>query len=200
MSLFIRQFAIAFFATPFLFGFQALSIAADVAAGKAKAEQCSACHGPNGNSVNPEIPALAGQPALMISNMLFYYREGIRKNEIMRAMAANLSNKEMKDVAAFYSTQVRENASYQSKVENVQKGALLTEKYNCTQCHGPQLQGVQHIPRIAGQQPDYLLTQLKGFKAMTREDMDGNMTSAFSVVKYEEIEPIADYLAGLRIP
>jgi cytochrome c553 len=57
-------------------------------------------------------------------------------------------------------------------------GRGLAEKLYCTQCHGAELQGQQHIPRLAGQQAEYLRIQLLGFKAGTRFDMDGNMTAA----------------------
>ncbi len=173
--------------------------AADISAGKSKAEGlCNACHGANGNSQNADIPSLAGMPALSIANTLFYYREGNRKNPIMTPIASTLSNAEMKDVAAYYAAQARE-VSYTSKPENIELGAKLTQQYNCTQCHGPNLLGVQHIPRIAGQNHDYLLTQLKGFKAMTRADMDGNMSSAVSAIKLEDLILISDYVAGLKL-
>jgi cytochrome c553 len=183
----------------FLISSFSLSVnAADVAAGKAKAEAlCNACHGPNGNSQIPDIPSLAGMPPLSISNTLFYYREGNRKNPIMTPIAANLTNAEMKDVAAYYSSQKRE-VTYNTKPENIEAGAKLAQQYNCTQCHGPNLLGVQHIPRVAGQNHDYLLTQLKGFKAMTRADMDGNMSSAVSAIKLEDLVLISDYAAGMK--
>ena len=172
--------------------------AADISAGKLKAEGlCNACHGPNGNSQSSEIPALAGMPALSIANTLFYYREGNRKNPIMSPIASTLSNAEMKDVAAYYAAQARE-VTHTAKPENIELGARLTQQYNCTQCHGPNLLGVQHIPRVAGQNHDYLLTQLKGFKAMTRADMDGNMSSAVSAIKLEDLVVISDYVAGLK--
>ena len=76
-------------------------------------------------------------------------------------------------------------------------GPELAKKLNCTQCHGPALLGQQHIPRIAGQQPDYLRAQLKGFKAGTRADMDGNMTAAAQALSDKDIEVLVDYIAGL---
>jgi len=175
---------------------QSVTFAADVQVGKAKAEVCNSCHGPNGNSLNPEIPALAGMPALAISNLLFFYREGNRKNPIMSAMAANLTNAEMKDIAAYYASQPRQT-THQTSPVNLAAGPALATKYNCTQCHGPQLQGLQHIPRISGQQKEYLITQLKGFKAGTRADMDGNMTSAAANLNENDIVVLSDYLAGL---
>ena len=65
------------------------------------------------------------------------------------------------------------------------------------QCHGPALHGQQHIPRIAGQQYDYVLAQLRKFKAHTRADLDGNMTAATEPLKDKDIEILADYVAGL---
>jgi cytochrome c553 len=115
----------------------------------------------------------------------------------MSPIAARLSNAEMKDVAAYYAAQKRQ-VTYMTNPENVEKGKQLATQYNCTQCHGPNLLGVQHIPRISGQNHDYLLTQLKGFKAMTGADMDGNMSSAVSAIKLEDLVTISDYVAGLK--
>ena len=56
----------------------------------------------------------------------------------------------------------------------------------------------QHIPRLAGQQPDYLRTRLLGFKAGTRFDMDGNMTAAAQALTPADIETLANYLSTLR--
>jgi len=173
-----------------------VSFAADIQVGKTKAEVCNSCHGPNGNSQNPEVPALAGMPALAISNLLFFYREGNRKNPIMTPMAANLTNADMKDIAAYYAAQTR-LTMHQTSPANISAGPALAKQYNCTQCHGPQLQGLQHIPKISGQQKEYLLTQLKGFKAGTRADMDGNMTSAASNLNENDMVILSDYIAGL---
>ena len=74
---------------------------------------------------------------------------------------------------------------------------VIEGKMNCVQCHGHALVGVQHIPRLAGQQYEYLRTQLRGFKAQTRADLDGNMTSAAQPLTEKDIDVLADYLAGL---
>ena len=84
------------------------------------------------------------------------------------------------------------------KPESVAAGPDLTKKFNCSQCHGPKLLGQQHIPRLAGQQYEYLRTQLRAFKAQTRADIDGNMTSAIQAVPPQDLEVLADYLAGLE--
>ncbi len=170
--------------------------AADIEAGKAKAQLCIICHGPGGNSVIPEYPSLSGQPAQAISTALFRFREGNRKNPIMSALAADLSNADMNNLAAYFSS-IKRTTTYQTQAENLVIGPELANKYNCTQCHGPKLLGLQHIPRVAGQQHEYLIIQLRGFKAQTRSDMDGNMSSAAANLNDGDIAVLADYIAGL---
>jgi cytochrome c553 len=170
---------------------------ADAEAGKAKAAVCVACHGPDGNSTNPTVPSIAGQPAQAVSTQLFQFREGNRKDPQMSPMAAQLSNADMNDLAAYFAAQKMTPPKHQTAPANAAAGAELAKKQNCTQCHGPALLGLQHIPRIAGQQLEYLRAQLKGFKAGTRADMDGNMTSAARPLSDKDIDLLVDYIAGL---
>jgi len=158
---------------------------------------CAACHGENGNSANPAVPSLAQQPAQFIATSLFMFREGNRKDDQMTPMAKPLKNPEMNELAAYFSKQKAAAPSHKSKPESVEAGAGLAKKYNCSQCHGPRMLGQQHIPRIAGQQYEYLRTQLRAFKAQTRADIDGNMTAAIQAVPVQDLETLADYLAGL---
>jgi cytochrome c553 len=186
-------------AIAFVFASGAAS-AADVAAGKAKAALCEACHGPGGNSVTPTTPNLAGQPAQFISTELYFFREGNRKDAQMTPVAASLSNADMNDLAAYFSSLKPAPPTRKASPENEAAGPALTKKFMCTQCHGPQLLGVQHIPRLAGQQADYLRTQLQGFKAQTRADIDGNMTSAAQALGESDIATLADYISGIVTP
>jgi cytochrome c553 len=167
------------------------------AASAADPNVCVACHGEAGNSVNPAVPSIAQQPAQFISTSLFMFREGNRKDPQMTPMAANLSNADMNELAKHFAAQKAAAPKHASKPENVQAGPELTKKFNCTQCHGPKLLGQQHIPRLAGQQFEYVKAQLLGFKAGTRADIDGNMTSAAEVLSPKDIEVLADYVAGL---
>jgi cytochrome c553 len=171
-------------------------LAADAEAGRQKAAVCAACHGDGGNSTNPAVPSIAQQPAQFITTSLFMFREGNRKDAQMSPMAANLSNADMNDLAAFFASQKAAPPSHKSNPENAKAGPVLAQKLNCTQCHGPGLLGQQHIPRLAGQQFQYLRTQLRGFKAMTRADIDGNMTSAAQALSDKDIEVLSDFIAG----
>ena len=173
-------------------------LAADTAAGMQKAQVCVACHGADGNSVIPANPSLAGQPAQFIATQLLMFREGNRKDAQMSPFAANLSNTDLNNIAAYFAAQKLAPPVHQSAPGNTEAGASLAARLNCVQCHGAGLAGQQHIPRLAGQQREYLKTQLRGFKASTRFDMDGQMTSAAQALSAADIEILADYLAGLK--
>jgi len=146
------------------------------------------------------MPSIAAQPAQFLTMALFQFREGNRKDPQMSPIAASLTNAEINELAAYFSKQKAAAPSHKNAPENVAAGKALTEKYNCVQCHGPALAGLQHIPRLAAQQRDYLQKQLRGFKAQTRSDFDGNMTSAAQPLSEKDIDVLADYLAGLGDP
>ena len=172
--------------------------AADVEAGRQKAQVCTACHGADGNSSIAANPSLAGQPAQFIATQLLMFREGNRKDAQMSPFAANLTNSDINNLAAYFSAQKPAAPGRKIDAAKAQGGRQLAERFNCVQCHGPQLAGQQHIPRLAGQQLDYLRTQLRGFKASTRFDMDGQMTSAAQPLSDADIETLANYLASLQ--
>jgi cytochrome c553 len=193
-----QRVAAAFAAALLFAGGSALS--ADPESGRQKAQSCEACHGPGGNSVNPAVPSLAGQPAQFITMQLFQFREGNRKDAQMTPMAANVSNADMNALAAFFSAQKAAPPTHVGDPAKVAEAKQIAVKYNCVQCHGPALLGQQHIPRLAGQQHQYLKTQLLGFKAGTRADLDGNMTAAAQALTAADIDILADYLSGLGQP
>jgi cytochrome c553 len=84
--------------------FSPAQAAGDAAAGKAKAAVCGACHGVNGISTNDMWPNLAGQKEGYLKLQLTALRDGTRKNPMMSPMAANLSDQDIADLAAYYSS------------------------------------------------------------------------------------------------
>lgn len=72
--------------------------------GKQKAATCFACHGVDGNAVDPQYPRLAGQYNLYLQQVLHEYKDGQRNNPIMKGMAATLSDQDIEDVAAYFSS------------------------------------------------------------------------------------------------
>ena len=176
------------------------SVHAGLEEGRAKSQVCAACHGADGNSVIPTIPSLAGQPRQFITQALFMFREGQRKNEQMTPFAAKLSNADLNDLAQYYSAQKLTPPTRKPEGDIVARARAVTEKNNCVACHTPTLVGQQHIPRLAGQHKPYLLEQLKAFKASTRADLDGTMTSAAQGLALDELETVAEYLATFVPP
>ena len=174
------------------------AFAADAAAGMQKAQVCVACHGPDGVSANPAVPSLAAQPAQFVATQLLMFREGKRKDAQMSPFAANLTNTDLNNIAAYFSAQKLPPPPAAIDAANAEAGARLARQFNCVQCHGATLLGQQHIPRLAGQQREYLKAQLRGFKAQTRFDMDGQMTSAAQPLSETDIDTLANYLAGVR--
>ena len=92
--------------------------------GATKSAVCSACHGPNGNSVNPEWPRLAGQSAVYIAEQLRLFRSGVRDNPVMKPLAATLSDQDISDLAVYYEAQTPDGARGRSVVLAGRSGAL----------------------------------------------------------------------------
>jgi len=88
-----------------LLAFSGQAMAGNPAAGKEKAKTCAACHGADGNSASADFPKLAGQHYDYLMKSMQGYKAGTRKNAIMAPMAANLSQRDMEDLAAYYSSQ-----------------------------------------------------------------------------------------------
>jgi cytochrome c553 len=174
------------------------SLAAETTdAQREKAAPCAACHGADGRSDLAEVPSLAGQPKQFITTQLVMFREGNRKNAVMNALAAPLSNADINDLGGYFAAQSAAPAGKALPADAAAAARALAGKLNCMTCHGADLRGQQHIPRLAGQRADYLRTQLLGFKAGTRFDMDGNMTAAAQALTPTDIETLATYLSTL---
>jgi cytochrome c553 len=170
---------------------------ADAAAGKAKAESCVACHGPGGNSVNGVYPILSGQTARYLYLQLRDFKEGRRSHPAMSPMAANLSREDMQDLADYFASQKQAGNNFMADPQRVALGAKKSDETLCTMCHLGQLKGQNEIPRLAGQQYDYTVKQLKDFKNKTRTNDAGNMTSVARTLSDEDIINLGHYIASL---
>lgn len=88
-----------------LFVVSAPAVAGDVAAGKQKSQTCAACHGPDGNSIAPDFPRLAGQHYDYLVHSIKAYQTGARKSPVMMPMVEKLTQRDIEDLAAYYSQQ-----------------------------------------------------------------------------------------------
>ena len=128
---------------------------------------------------------------------LIKFRDGRRQDKLMSPFAAKLSDEDMADLAAFYAAQkplARTAKVDPRKVEDGRKAAVF---YQCTSCHRQDLRGHEQIPRLAGQDLDYLRKLIRGFKEKTASDLDGTMTMAAVPLTEEDIEVLAHFLASL---
>lgn len=172
--------------------------AQDAEAGKKKAETCVACHGPNGNSTNGMYPTLAGQTSRYLYLQLRDFKEGRRSDPQMNPMAANLSREDMFDLAEYFSKEKPAGLSgFKPDDKRVAAGQKIASDALCTMCHLGGMKGQNEIPRVAGQQPDYVIKQLKDFRAKTRTNDAGNMTSVSRNLSDEDIQNLAHYMATL---
>jgi cytochrome c553 len=175
--------------------------AADVEAGRRRAEPCGACHGPTGNSSSPTVPSLAGQPAIYLHWQLILYRDGRRRDPQMSPLAAPLADTEMADLAAWYASQKPlPPPRVPLTASQAQAGRALAEQYFCFACHGTALEGREYAPRLSALSVDYLTGQLRRFKAGTRGDLDGAMTTAAQPLTEATIVEIARFIAGMPAP
>ena len=167
------------------------------AAIQAKAEPCGGCHGPNGNSTDPQYPKLAGQTARYIYLELKDFKEGRRHDPQMEPMAKNLSSEDMLALADYFSKQKSAPTGFKADAAKVNAGAKKADEVLCTTCHSGGFSGQNEIPRVAGQHYAYIKKQLTDFKTRTRTNDAGNMTSVASTLSEADIENLAQYIANL---
>ena len=172
--------------------------AQDIEAGRAKAQVCAACHGADGNSIAPMFPSLAGQTWRYLYIQLKDYKEGRRTNPIMSPMAAPHTRQEKIDIANFYAAQPLKPSAFKADDAKVKLGKAKADENLCVMCHLGGFSGQNEIPRVAGQQYDYIVQQLRDFKARTRTNDAGNMTSVSQSLTEIDIENLAHYLTSLR--
>ena len=167
------------------------------AAGKAKAV-CVACHGPGGNSTQGQYPSLAGQTSRYLYLQLKDFNEGRRTDSLMTPIAKTLTRDDMLNLAAYFSTQELRPAGFEADPARVARGQTRAAETLCTMCHGTGFKGQNEIPRVAGQQHDYIVKQLRDFRERKRTNDAGNMTSVARTLSDEDIEDLAQYLSTLR--
>lgn len=178
----------------------------DPQAGKEKSALCAACHGADGNSLNPVWPKLAGQHPDYLISQLQAFKSGERKDPMMAPMAVGLSDEDMRNLAAYFSSQAITPGQGKPEAREAGKrlytgGNLESGVVACAACHGPSGMGNPQagFPRIAGQQAAYTAKALRDFRAGTRtNDVNGMMQGVAKNLTDEEIDAVAEYITGLQ--
>ena len=137
---------------------------------------CAACHTNDGSRGSPANPIIQGQHADYLVKQLVEFKEGKRDSAIMRAMAAPLSEADMKNVAAFYAGKqakpgFAKNKDGGARPEDLSGGIADRNVPACAGCHGPNGAGIPaQYPRLSGQHADYAEAQLLAFRGGPRKN------------------------------
>jgi len=177
----------------------------DLAAGEAKfSSVCVACHGQGGNSGTPANPKLAQQHPAYIVKQLQEFKAGKRVNPIMQGFAAQLTEQDMKNIAAYLGSQQAKPGFAKDKNlvvlgEKIYRGGAQNRQLPaCAGCHSPNGAGIPaQYPRLAGQHADYVASQLVAFRDGIRKNSP-QMADIAAKLNDREIRAVADYIAGLR--
>lgn len=175
--------------------------------GKGQAWSCASCHGEAGQG-NLSTPRLAGQPAEYLKKQLQDFASGLRMNESMAVVAKALTEAEIDNVAKYYGQLEVRFATVPTLGGDLARGQQLAQKGDwkadvpaCFSCHGLSGEGVAPaFPALAGQQPDYLFTQLTAWHAGERKNSpQGLMDGISQRMSVQDMRSVADYLGSLPL-
>jgi cytochrome c553 len=165
---------------------------------------CAACHTSDGSRGAAANPIIQGQHPDYLVKQLAEFKVGKRDNPVMKAMAAPLSEADMKNVAAFYASKQPKPGFAKSKDlvahgEKIYRGGVAERSIPaCSGCHGPSGAGMPaQYPPQAGQHADYVEAQLAAFRSGARHN-NPVMTAVAAKLNDRDIKAVADYVAGLR--
>ncbi len=200
----------------------AIAVEGNVDAGEAKAAMCGACHGAAGISPSPTYPNLAGQQSAYIVKQLSDFKSGARTDMMMAPMAANLSEQDMADLAAFFSSQKRVSAQAAASDNSSAPAAVSSGSVDivtstpakaiyagdvkagqeksamCASCHGADGNSpIAIYPKLAGQSASYVAKQLADFKSGER--VDPVMVGMVAALSEQDMNDLAAYFA-VQIP
>lgn len=172
-----------------------------------KAIVCTACHGQEGNSTNPEWPNIAGQhPKYFIKQLNDMKNSALRNAPTMNALVATLSDQDMDDLATYYAkmplAQGKTPKEFLQQGEQLYRGGDFTKRITaCIACHGPKGTGNAQagFPILSGQHAAYTVLQLQAFKDGKRKnDLNHIMQDISSRMSPEDMEAVAHYIEGLH--
>jgi len=180
----------------------------DAERGKQKSITCAACHGADGNSINPEWPSLAGQHESYLVSSMQSFRDGTRENVLMSPQAMMLSEQDIEDLAAFYAAQTADRRTADPATvgqgERLYRGGDREKGISaCIACHGPNGRGNPGAgyPSLAGQHATYTTNQLLAYRSNARQSdttMNQIMRNISTLMDDDEIKAVSSYIQGLQ--
>ena len=183
------------------------ALVGDATAGQAKTAVCGACHGPDGNSMAPNFPKLAGQGDRYLLKQLHEIKDGKRQVLEMTGQLNNLNDQDLTDIAAYYASQKSSvgaaDPALVARGEELFRGGDLQKGLPaCTGCHAPDGQGnaPAGFPHVGGQHASYIEKQLTDFREGDRTN-DGDsmiMRAIAAKLSNKDIKALASYIQGLH--
>jgi cytochrome c553 len=162
-----------------------------------KAALCSACHGEKGLPQDPSTPIIWGQQAGYLYLEMRDFQRGARKNDLMTPIAQSLPKEDALALAEYFAAKPWPNAGAPAASKADADIAIAVNKsIVCTSCHLAEYQGDSSVPRLAGQERDYLLKTAMDFRNRTRANNPG-MSDLMNAAAPDQLAAMASYLAGL---
>jgi cytochrome c553 len=166
---------------------------------------CAGCHNPDGNSVIPENPKLSGLHPKYLQRQLEDFKAAKRTNPIMDSIIPMVNESEFKALAKYFSEQKRDSGTSDkpdlvAKGQQIyEEGVMATAAPACGGCHGADGSGNDKFPRLNGQNPAYVVQQLKNFKDGVRtNDPKGVMRAVAKRLNDDEINAVSEYIVTLK--
>ena len=173
-----------------------------------RAAPCLACHGEKGQSENPLVPSLGGQPAPYLLIQLYLFRENQRAStfnkddqmiQIMSEMTKGFTDDDLRGFSDYLAKLPAPKPPTDTPdPARMQSGSALITSNRCNSCHGLDLAGRENIPHIANQREDFLAKTLRDYKDNTRHGYDGAMAEVLAPVTEAQIADLAHYIAHFR--
>ena len=180
----------------------------DAAAGEAKSVTCAACHGQDGNSVNPVWPSIAGQHAKYTMEQLQAFKNGSRSEPLMLGQVMMLSDEDMANLAVYYEGKAAaaksvSDPSVVDRGERIYRGGDRANTTSaCIACHGPTGLGnpAASVPSVKGQYAVYAAQQLRNYAsgARTSDGATRVMRDIAATLSEEDIVAVSAYMQGLQ--
>ena len=163
--------------------------------GAVKAAACAACHGPDGSAPLAGLPALSGQQREFLELQMILLREGLRDVPAMAGMLNTYSDRDLADLAAYFSATPPFTARGDRDAQRYALGQSLSAAMGCGSCHMGTYTGQRQVPRIINQREDYLVSALKAYRDNRRSGTDTSMNAVMYQSSDTDITALAHYLS-----
>ncbi len=158
---------------------------------------CGSCHGDNGNSKMENMPSLAGQPELFLTNQMILFRERLRHSDVMAPFAKGLTDPEIIAIAEHYAKLAPQPSDEPVDMALAARGGALAKTMHCGSCHLPDFVGRAQMPRLANQRIDYTIGTLIAYRDGKRYGVDTSMNGVLVGVSDQDIRALAHFLATI---